>query len=230
MFSARTSRRPPAVCSSGMLFDGAGRHREKPGRRARAAIYRSGRSQKSGSRRCIHRQHADALRGVDQEHCVTLPQRRAYFLDIDRTAVRPVHRGDRGQADRRCIWSLDGREHRRGPVAIIRPADRFNRETLRFGACMPFEHRRGMDRLPDHRQCAARDLENFGRGRDAVADRGSARCRQHRHGLPCRGRPRAFMLLVGERGVERPRRALAPDRTAGFQRSQRQRTVEAALR
>ena len=40
-----------------------------------------------------------------------------------------------------------------------------------------------------------------------------------------RRRPRAFVLLVGERGIERPRRALARDRgTAGFQRAQRQRT------
>ena len=75
--------------------------------------------------------------------------------------------------------------------------------------------------------CAAPDCQDFCGAGNTVADRGYQR---DVIGIgpdqPCRRRSRAFVLLLRERGVDCPGRALAPDRgAAGFQRSQRQRTV-----
>ena len=68
----------------------------------------------------VHRQHAGALRRVDQESRAPLPKCCTDLVDIDQPAIRPVHRGDRGQADRRGAGSLDAFENRRCPVAIVR--------------------------------------------------------------------------------------------------------------
>ena len=51
--------------------------------------------------RHVHRQHADAVGGVDEKEGALPPQRRRHFFQIDQPAVRPVHRRDRGEADRR---------------------------------------------------------------------------------------------------------------------------------
>ena len=78
--------------------------------------------------------------------------------------------------------------------------------------------------LQDDDACAALDLQYLGRGRNAVADRGD-QCDVGGIGLdqPRSGRPRPFVLMMCERSVECPGRALAPDRgAASFQRSQRQ--------
>ena len=40
----------------------------------------------------IHRQHAGALRRVDQEGGVLFSQRCPDFLDVDQPTVRPMHR------------------------------------------------------------------------------------------------------------------------------------------
>src|SRR3984893_3075957 len=40
----------------------------------------------------VHREHSGAVRRVDQEAGSALPQRQAYFFDVDQPAVRPVHR------------------------------------------------------------------------------------------------------------------------------------------
>ena len=76
----------------------------------------------------VHRQHAGALRGIDEEACSLPPQRDADLLDVDQPAVRPVHRRDRGEADRRRARPLDCRENRGCPVAVIRLAHRLDRE------------------------------------------------------------------------------------------------------
>ena len=76
--------------------------------------------------RHIHRQHAGALRRVHQKCTASLPERRADFFDIDQPAIRPVHRGDRGQADRRGARPFDAFEKRRCPVSIGRLLDRLD--------------------------------------------------------------------------------------------------------
>ena len=76
-------------------------------------------------------------------------------------------------------------------------------------------------RQHDHAR-AAPDRQYLRGGRNAVTDRGNQR---DIGGLgidqPGGGKTRAFMLLVGEGGLERPRRALAENRgAAGLQRSE----------
>src|SRR6202011_833058 len=74
---------------------------------------------------------------------------------------------------------------------------------------------------------AALDRQNLGRGRNAVTDRGDQR---DVGGIgmdqPSSRRPRAFVLVVCEGGVERPGGALALNRSgSGFLGSERQRAI-----
>ena len=175
----------------------------------------------------VHRQHAGALGRVDQEEGAMLPQRRGDLFEVDQPAVRPVHRRDRCEADGRSAGSFDHRENRRGPVAVTGLANCLDRKALRFGAMMPFQHRRGMIVFQQDHTAAPRDRYELRGSRDAVADRGD---QGDVGGIGIdqagSGGAGAFVLASRKIGVERPGSALATDRgAAGLQGSQRQRAV-----
>ena len=70
----------------------------------------------------VHRQHADAVRGIDEEDGALPPQRAASASRSMQPAVRPVHRRDRGQRNLRRAAPFDhgkqspmsSRRHRAG--------------------------------------------------------------------------------------------------------------------
>ena len=84
---------------------------------------------------------ADAMRGVDQQCCALRAQCRRDAVEIDRAAVRPVHRRDRGERNRRRAWSFDRGEHRSRPVAVGGTLYGFDGEALGARPRQPFQHR-----------------------------------------------------------------------------------------
>ena len=175
----------------------------------------------------VERQHARALRRVDQKQRAVAAQRRRYLFKVDQPAVGPVHRRDRGQRHRGRARPFDAGEDRRGPVAIAGLTDRLDGKALCAGAGLPFQHRRGMIVFQHDDAAAARNRQKFGRRRHAVTDRGDQRdvggigVDQPGGGDAC-----AVVLAAGKTGVERPGLTLAAHGGAGgLLGFQRQRTV-----
>ena len=94
----------------------------------------------------VERQHAGAMGGVDQERGTAGARRRRNLIEVDEAAVRPMHRGNRHQRERRCAGAVDRGQHGRGPVAVVGPRHHLDREALLRCARHPFEHRGGASR------------------------------------------------------------------------------------
>ena len=86
--------------------------------------------------------HADTVGGVDEQRRALRAKRRGDAGKIDRATIRPMHRRDRHERERRSARPRDGCEHRGGPVAVS--AAGFDREALGARARQPFQHGGGM--------------------------------------------------------------------------------------
>ena len=159
--------------------------------------------------------HPSRMRRIDQQRRTLAPQRRANAFQIDRTPIRPMHRGDRRQPHRRRARPVDFLQQRRGPVAVGRLPHGLHDELRARRARPPFQHRRDVVVLQRQHPRAARRSEQFPRGGDAVADRGDQR-HVLRAGIDQPGRRATGTLELRRReiGGQRPGLALAGHRRA----------------
>ena len=66
----------------------------------------------------VGRQHADAMRRIDEKRRALPLQRHLHTIDVDEATIRPMHRRDRGERQRRCSRSLDRGKNGARPVAV----------------------------------------------------------------------------------------------------------------
>jgi hypothetical protein len=89
------------------------------------------------------------MSGVDQQGRAFRANRWSDAAEINRAAVRPMHRRNRDHRERRDSAPLNRRQKRFGPIAVARPLHRFDCEAAGTRARHPFQHRGGMIILQD---------------------------------------------------------------------------------
>ncbi len=162
----------------------------------------------------VGRHDADRVGRVDEQRRPCPAQRRRHPRHVDCAAVGPVHRGDRGECQRRA-WARDRGEHRRSPVAVVGSRHALDSEAAGSCARGPLEHGGGMVVLQHQHAGARGHRERLGGGGDAVAHR-----RHQRHVLGIgidqpRGGAACALILRGRKfRIDPPGLALADDADA----------------